>query len=99
ALYHYWIDAQFGWMNGRIPSWLPFPIQIVPHREQWLARMLAQHKIRYRRDDICFPRIENVAKAQRLMNRQLRLSWPKALARIVGQLNPAPGRMFRGFWE
>jgi hypothetical protein len=59
--------------------------------------MLDQNKIRYRRDDNCFPWIEDVAKAQRLMNRQLRLSWPKALARVVRQLNPAHGRIFRGF--
>ena len=96
-LYHYWIDAQFGWMNARIQSWLPFPIQICLNGREWLARMMDQNKIHYRRDDNCFPCIEDIGKAQRLMNRQLRISWPKALARIVRQLNPAHGQMFRGF--
>ena len=98
ALYHHWIDAQFGWMNARIQSWLPFPIQICLNGREWLARMMDQNHIRYRRDDNCFPWIEDIGKAQRLMNRQLRISWPKALARIARQLNPLHGRMFRGFW-
>ncbi|MBI4445716.1 MAG: hypothetical protein HY645_07370 [Acidobacteria bacterium] len=96
-LYHYWIDAQFGWMNARIQSWLPFPIQICLNGREWLARMMDQNQIRYRRNDNCFTWIEDVDKAQRLMNRQLRISWPKALAGIARQLNPAHGRMFRGF--
>jgi hypothetical protein len=98
ALYHYSIDPQFGWMNARIQSWLPFPIQICLNGREWLARMMDQNKIQYRRDDNCFTWIEDIDKAQRLMNRQLRVSWPKALARIARQLNPLHGRMFRGFW-
>jgi len=97
ALYHYWIDVQFGWMNARIQSWLPFPIQICLNGREWLARMMDQNKIRYRRDDNCFPWIEDIDQAQRLMNRQLRISWPQALARIARQLNPVHGRIFRGF--
>lgn len=97
-LYHYWIDDQFGWMSARIQSWLPFPIQICLNGREWLARMMDHNGIRYRRDDNCFPWIDDVAKAQRLMNRQLRISWPKALARVARQLNPAHSRMFRGFW-
>lgn len=98
VLYHYWIDAQFGWMNARIQSWLPFPIQICINGREWLARMMDQNQMRYRRNDNCFTWIEDVAKAQRLMNRQLRISWPKALQRFVRQLNPAHGRIFRRFW-
>jgi hypothetical protein len=97
-LYHYWIDDQFGWISARIQSWLPFPIQICLNGREWLARMMDQNKIRYRRADNCFPWIEDVPKAQRLMNRQLRISWRKALARVARQLNPVHGRIFRGFW-
>jgi len=96
-LYHYWIDPHFGWMNARIQSWLPFSIQICLNGREWLARMMDHHQIRYRQNDNCFPWIEDVDHAQRLMNRQLRISWPKALARIARQLNPAHGGMFRGF--
>ena len=27
-LYHYWVHPVFGFMNARIQSWFPFPIQI-----------------------------------------------------------------------
>ena len=97
VLYHYWIDEQFGWMNGRIQSWLPFPIQICLNGREWLARMMDANGIRYKRDDNCFPWIEDIGQAQRLMKRQLRIGWPKALARVLRQLNPAHGQMFRGF--
>ena len=96
-LYQYWIHPHFGWMNARIQSWLPFSIQICLHGREWLARMMDHHQIRYRQNDNCFTWIEDVDPAQRLMNRQLRISWPQALARIARPLNPAHGRMFRGF--
>ncbi len=96
VLYHYWIDPQFGWMNARIQSWLPFSIQVCINGREWLARIMDPHKISYRRHDNCFTAIDDVAKAQGLMNRQPRISWPKALQRIVRQLNPLHGQMFPG---
>src|SRR6266702_11249 len=51
----------------------------------------------YRRDDNCLPWIDDFPKAQKLMKRQLRISWHKALARVARLLNPAHSRMFRGF--
>jgi len=96
-LYHYWIDDQFGWMSARIQSWLPFPIQICLNGREWLARMMDQKGISYRRHDNCFPGIDDVAKAQKLMNRQLRISWRKALTGVARRLNPDHGQMFRGF--
>lgn len=96
VLYHYWIDPQFGWMNARIQSWLPFSIQVCLNGREWLAQMLDENGIGYRRYDNCFTAIDDTAKAQRLMNRQLRISWPKALLRVQRQLNPFHGQMFRG---
>lgn len=96
-LYHYWIDPQFGWMSARIESWLPFHIQVCLNGREWLARTMDRERIRYRRYENCFLWIEDVGRAQKLMNRQLRISWPKALDRVVRQLNPVHGRIFRGF--
>ncbi len=97
-LYHYWIDDQFGWRSARIQSWLPFPIPICLNGREWLSRMMDRNGMSYRRDDNCFPWIDDFPKAQKLMKRQLRISWHKALARLARQLNPAHSRMFRGFW-
>jgi len=96
-LYHYWIDDQFGWMSARIQSWLPFSIQVCLNGREWLARRMDKKGMGYRRHDNCFPWIEDVGKAQKLMNRQLRICWPKAMTRVAHRLNPAHGQMFHGF--
>jgi len=97
-LYHYWIDPEFGWMNARIETWLPFHIQVCLNGREWLARSMDRKGIRYRRYENCFPWIEDVDKAQELMNRQLKTAWPKTLDRIARRLNPEHNRMFRGTW-
>ena len=39
-LYHYWMHPVFGFMNARIQSWFPFPIQICLNGREWLARQM-----------------------------------------------------------
>jgi hypothetical protein len=93
-IYHYWIDDQFGWMSARIQSWLPCSIQVCLNGREWLARMMDRQGIDYQRHDNCFPWIDDVAKAQKLMKRQLRISWRKAMDGVVRRLNPAHEEMF-----
>lgn len=97
ALYHYFIDPVFGFMHARIQTWLPFGIQICLNGREWLARLLDQAGLRYRRRENCFIGLGDVERAQRLMDRQLELAWPAALDRIARAINPAHGRMFEGF--
>ncbi|MDE2143789.1 MAG: hypothetical protein KGJ84_15380, partial [Elusimicrobia bacterium] len=51
----------------------------------------------YRRRENCFVAIDNVERAQRMIDRQLDLAWAPALDRIAREINPAHGRMFDGF--
>jgi hypothetical protein len=51
----------------------------------------------YRRKGNCFVRLEDPAKAQRLIDQQVRAAWPDLLDDIAQQLNPAHEEMFRGF--
>lgn len=88
-LYHYWIDPVFGFMNARIQPWIPFPIQMCLNGREWLARQLDHAGIGYERRDNCFAAIDDIARAQRLMNQQLEIHWPTQLNRIARQLNPA----------
>jgi hypothetical protein len=71
-IYHYLIDPEFGFMSARIQTWFPFQIQICLNGREWLARQMDKAGIRYRRLDNCFSWIEDFAKAQKLMDRQLR---------------------------
>ena len=41
-LYHYWIHPVFGFMNARIQTWFPFPVQICLNGREcgWRARWM-----------------------------------------------------------
>ena len=96
VLYHYFIDPVFGFMNARIQTWLPFNIQICMNGREWLSRQMDRAGLGYVRRDNCFPRLDDVARAQALMDKQLCLPWPSHLRRIARMLNPAHAGMFRG---
>ena len=93
-LYHYWMHPVFGFMNARIQSWFPFPIQICLNGREWLARQMDGEKLSYVRLDNCFPWVEDWARAQQLMDGQLKVDWPRLLDEIAGQLNPIHDEIF-----
>jgi len=93
-LYHYWIDPVFGFMSARIQTWFPFAIHVCLNGREWLGRQMDRKGMSYERRENCFVRIENVRAAQKLMNRQLGISWPRALERVVKRVNPAHGKIF-----
>jgi hypothetical protein len=86
--YHYWIDPRFGFMHGRIQTWFPFLIRVCLNGREWLARQMDAAGLRYHREDNCFSWIEDVAAAQRLLDEQVQLNWPQALAEIDRRLFP-----------
>ena len=98
-LYHYWIDAVFGFMNARIQSWFPFSIQVCLNGREWLGRQMDRKRLNYQRKDNCFPWIERVDKAQKLMDQQLQTHWPVVLDRIAHRLNPSHQAMLAPFRE
>jgi hypothetical protein len=93
-LYQYRIHPMFGFMNARIQTWFPFSIQICLNGREWLGRQMDREGIKYAAAGNCFPWIEDWAKAQRLMDQQLRTNWPKELEPIARQLNPVHGEIF-----
>lgn len=97
ALYHYFIDPVFGFMNARIQTWLPFSIQICINGREWLAQEMDQAGLSYRRRDNCFVGLGNVQRAQKLMERQLLKNWPRLLKRIARLINPGHNEIFKSF--
>ena len=87
-LYHYWQHPVFGFMNARIQTWFPFPVQICLNGREWLARQMDAAGLEYVRQDNCSPWIADWRKAQRLMDRQLKANWPRLLDRVARQLYP-----------
>jgi hypothetical protein len=93
-LYHYMIDPEFGFLNARIQTWFPFNIQICINGREWLARQMDRIGLQYERKRNCFPWIEDVSVAQKLMNTQLKLNWAKKLKSIAALLNPTHNEIF-----
>jgi hypothetical protein len=81
-------------MNARIQTWFPFNVQVCLNGREWLARQLDAKFSGFRQVDNCFTALDNPRRAQRLMNSQLRTSWPKALDAIAYALNPLHDDIF-----
>jgi hypothetical protein len=96
-LYHYWMHPIFGFMSARIQTWFPFQVQIYMNGREWLARQMDREGLKYVRQENCFPWVEDYARAQALMDDQLKTNWPEHLGAIAHQLNPLHGKIFEGF--
>jgi len=92
-LYHYWMDAELGFMHARIQTWFPFTIRVCLNGREWLARQMDRDGLRYVRADNCFLHIEQPDEAQRLLDAQLRTDWPTRLQEIARRLNPVHEQM------
>ena len=96
-LYHYWVHPLFGFMSARIQTWFPFQVQIYLNGREWLARQMSGAGIEYIRQENCFPWVADYARAQALMDDQLKTAWPLQLGTIARQLNPLHEEIFAGF--
>jgi len=93
-LYHYQIHPLFGFMHARIQTWFPFAIQVCLNGREWLSRSLDKTGLTYAKRENCFVWLEDTGTAQRLMDRQVRVGWPKLLDEIAHSLNPQHDAMF-----
>jgi hypothetical protein len=87
--YHYFMDPDVGLVYVRLQTWFPFTVHVGMNGREWLARQMDNRGLRYRRRDNCFAWIEDWARAQRLLDKQLRTAWPGLLNRLLEQANPA----------
>jgi hypothetical protein len=96
-LYHYWMHPWFGFMSARLQTWFPFQVQIYLNGREWLAQQMKQAGLQYIRQENCFPWVEDCARAQALLDEQLKTDWPRELGAIAEQLNPLYGEIFQWF--
>ncbi len=78
-LYHYFDDPVLGFGHVRLQSWVPFNVFICLNGRHWLERQLQQQGIGYRKEGNCFPWIEDIEAAQRLLDEQLQSHWTEIL--------------------
>ena len=64
--YFYFMDAWFGLIYLRVPTWAPFRLQYYCNGHSWLARRLAAEGVGYIMADNAFIRIDDWVRAQEL---------------------------------
>ncbi len=94
--YHYYLDPKFGLMYTRLQSWFPFTMHIGINGREWLAEQLKRAKVDYVKVDNCFTSIANFAKAQRLLDAQVKEDWPTVLEKLAARSNPLHGKLLPG---
>jgi hypothetical protein len=93
--YFYHLHPQFGLMHLRLQSWFPFQVQICLNGREWLSRQMDLYQMDYAQKENCFTWIGPIEGAQRLMDKQLELDWPKQLDRILQQNHPLAAEICR----
>src|SRR5207248_509357 len=88
-LYHYYQHPEFGAMYGRVQTWFPFAMQIGINGREWLTRQLQKEGLSYRRYDNKVTWVENLSRAQQLLDAQLQVNWPEQLEAIRRLIHPA----------
>jgi len=96
-IYHYVVHPVLGFLNARIQSWFPFPIQICLNGREWLARQMDHASLGYMCQDNCFPWVEDWQRAQQLLDQQLRIEWPVVLDDLARLVNPIHDELFQAF--
>jgi len=96
-LYQYQIHPEFGFCHARIQTWFPFAIQVCLNGREWAARMMDREGLAYQRVENCFPWLADFARAQQMMNAQLKVHWPRLLEEMARMMNPLLGELFDGF--
>lgn len=101
--YFYFVDREFGVMHVRLQSWLPLTIQVCINGREYLARQMAHQGISYRQVDNCFTHIDDLPRAQRLLDGLVQRNWRPTLNAFAKLVNPwlsrtAKPRLHAYYW-
>ena len=96
-VYHYINHEELGLIHVRLQTWMPYELQVYVNGREWLARQMQRAGLRFTKDDNCFPWIEDVATAQKLMNGFFKVRWQQLLDGLAQQINPALPQILDGF--
>jgi len=92
-LYFYAQHPRWGLLHLRLQTWFPFLIQICLNGHDWLARQMDRCGLRYRQIDNRFTWIEDLAKAQELMDQQLTTDWVALCEELRRTYHPLHARI------
>lgn len=84
--YFYYLDQNFGLMHVRVQSWLPLDVQVCLNGREYLARQMTRQGISFEQADNCFRRIDDLKRAQALMDDLVARNWGDTLRGWVDPL-------------
>lgn len=87
-LYFYFIDREFGLMHVRLQTWAPFTMQVCLNGREYLARCLKKAGIHFEQSDNCFRRIDDLPRAQTMLDRLTQRRWGSFLNALARRVNP-----------
>jgi hypothetical protein len=92
-LYHYLMHPDLGLMHVRLQTWFPFEMKVCLNGRSWLARQMDKEGIDYVQKDNCFTYISDLARAQALMDEQLKTDWPTLMGDLAKKVLPGHQRL------
>jgi hypothetical protein len=87
-LYHYFLHEELGLCHLRVQTWFPFTVDVCLNGREWLARQMDAAGLAYRQRNNCFVWVQDAARAQALLEEQLRTDWPRLLGQLLEQAHP-----------
>jgi hypothetical protein len=99
--YFYYLDRDFGLMHIRLQSWLPFDIQVCLNGREYLAQQMTKAGIRFEQRENCFVRIDDLPRAQQMMQQLEQRKWAGLLGTLARRANPLPRKLnlFGYYWS
>lgn len=101
-LYFYYADRDFGLMHIRLQTWFPFTLQVCVNGREWLVQQLTRAGLAFDRVDNCVTRVDDVGRAQRLLDHLTTRRWARLLRRLAERVNPlvrrATGLSLRSYY-
>jgi len=93
--YFYFEHPRFGFMHLRLQSWLPFQVDVCVNGRHWLGRQLDAAGIAYAKRENAIVWVEDVARAQALLDQQLKTDWSGELNGLLSQTHPTAAEICR----
>ena len=78
-LYWYFMDREFGLMHIRVQTWAPFTTYVCINGRSYLERQLQRENIEYEKVGNCFPYIDDLDRANQLIQQLDKRDWRKTL--------------------
>lgn len=95
--YFYLIDPDLGLMYVRVPTWLPFRMQVYFNAHNWLARELDKEGIGYEMEDNAFVRIDDWKRANEISHGFKVQKWERKLSQLAKRFCPIHDTFKKGY--